>query len=169
MPWNSGDAFFEKWIPQILNWEGGAKVVNHPKDPGGKTKYGISTNACSGAMQKLGVKDVADLTEDQARKIYYENYWRASKAEEIPDDGLALIHFDAAINHGVGRAGKFLLQLSKNPKHFTGNGLNKTLFYRLCIEYLMLRLEAYNKDPNRKSFLEGWVNRIIKLAREILK
>jgi lysozyme family protein len=31
---------FEKAFEEVLYWEGG--YVNHPKDPGGCTKYGIS-------------------------------------------------------------------------------------------------------------------------------
>ncbi len=164
MSFSSQDPIFEQLIPLILKWEGGAKVTNNPKDPGGKTKYGISTNANNGVLRKLGVTDVKDLTEDQAKRIYFEEYYTKSGAHEIEDNGLCLIHFDAAVNHGVGAAKSMLAELSRNPDHYQGSGLNKGLFNALAVEYIGLRVHRYAADKNADTFLEGWCNRIARLC-----
>ena len=59
---------FDACLAFTLSWEGG--YVNNPADPGGETKYGISKRA----YPKL---DIANLTLEQARDIYYRDYYRA--------------------------------------------------------------------------------------------
>lgn len=164
MTWNSQDPIFEQLIPAILIWEGGSKLVNHPRDPGGKTKYGISERFNSGRLQQLGTT-IAKLTEDQARKIYFEDYYLKSEAHEMEDNGLTLIHFDAAINHGVNAAKRMKSQLFTNPQFYAGSGLNKGIFNELSLDYLRLRMERYTNDPNEDVFLEGWINRLEKLMK----
>lgn len=159
MAWSSQNQYFETIIPAILNWEGGKKLVDHPRDPGGKTKYGISERYNAATLQKMGTT-IKDLTEDQARQIYYEHYFLPSGCDAIRDIGIILIHFDAAVNHGVGAANKMLNSLSSNPAHFAGDGLNKALFNELSLEYLGLRQQRYCADPNDDVFLEGWINRL---------
>jgi hypothetical protein len=76
---------------------------------------------------------------------------------------LILIHFDAAVNHGVGAAKKMHALLSWNPTFYAGNGLNKAIFNELSLEYIGLRQKRYVNDPNDDVFLEGWINRLSRL------
>lgn len=46
-------------------------LSNHPADKGGLTKYGISQSAYPHL-------DIANLTLDDCRKIYYADYWSAA-------------------------------------------------------------------------------------------
>ena len=64
------------------------------------TKYGISARSHP-------TVDIEHLTRDQATRIYEEDYWLAARCDRLPP-ALALIHFDAAVNQGVGRAAKIL-------------------------------------------------------------
>ena len=96
---------FQRCIPTILKIEVGpywstGGLVNDPDDPGGLTKWGISQRA----YPKL---DIKNLTQADAEFIYYRDYWRPCGAEALPWP-LQLCHFDAAVNHGRGRARKFL-------------------------------------------------------------
>ena len=47
------------------------------------------------------------ITADEVSEIYLQNYWRPSGADRLPA-GLDLMHFDAAVNQGVGTAIRLL-------------------------------------------------------------
>lgn len=87
----------------ILEHEGG--YVNHPSDPGGETKYGIT----KASYPNL---DIKNLTVEDAKEIYYRDYFPKVKGEELLkiSPGLALMVADMAFNAGPGRAAKILQQ-----------------------------------------------------------
>lgn len=158
------DETFLKVVPLVLNSEAG--YSNHPKDPGGQTMRGIAWNYNADYLKlHFGFKvpsDIKKITADQARQCYYDRYWLASGGDGITDVDLAYLHFDTAVNCGVGTAYKILGRLSANPKHFDGRGgKNRTLFLQLFLEYIAQRLSYYTHCKNRDAFLEGWVNRIV--------
>jgi lysozyme family protein len=74
----------------VIGHEG--DYVNHPRDPGGETKFGISKRAYPSL-------DIRGLTLDDARGIYHRDYWRVVRGDDLPPD-LALLMFDAAVNNG---------------------------------------------------------------------
>jgi lysozyme family protein len=75
--------------------EGG--YVNHPDDPGGETKYGIS-------KRTYPYLDIKHLTMDQARQIYFVDFWLKAKCEQIENEPMAEKFFDACVNTGIGQA-----------------------------------------------------------------
>tara|TARA_R110000803_G_scaffold43080_1_gene92216 strand:+ start:69 stop:599 length:531 start_codon:yes stop_codon:yes gene_type:complete len=89
---------FESVVSMVLEHEGG--YVNHPTDPGGETKYGISKRA----YPEL---DIAGLTEEDAADIYKKDYWDRIKGDDLPV-GLACVVMDYAVNSGISRASKAL-------------------------------------------------------------
>ena len=89
---------FSTVIKMVLEHEGG--YVNHPSDPGGETKYGISKRAYPEV-------NIADLTEEDAEEIYFNDYWNRIKGEELPA-GVACVVMDYAVNSGISRASKAL-------------------------------------------------------------
>ena len=134
---------YSKAIDFVLQWEGG--WVNDPSDPGGETKYGISKRAYPNV-------NIKELTLEQAKDIYYKDYWQATGCNEPNiSDPLACVIFDTAVNMGVGRAKKFL---------------KETQDYKTYIE---LRKQRYlwlvNRTPALKKFLKGWINRITDLRK----
>lgn len=73
-------------------------------DSGGPTKWGVSQRAYPHL-------DIAALTLEEAETIYQRDYWTPAHCPEIADSGkpqLALCHFDAAFNMGVGQAARIL-------------------------------------------------------------
>lgn len=82
----------------VLKHEGG--YVNHPTDPGGETKYGISKRAYPDV-------DIAALTEEDAEEIYYRDYWSRIKGDDLPA-GVSCVVMDYAVNSGISRASKAL-------------------------------------------------------------
>jgi lysozyme family protein len=89
---------FETVVHMVLEHEGG--YVNHPSDPGGETKYGISKRAYPDV-------DIAELTEDDAADIYKRDYWDRIKGDDLPA-GVACVVMDYAVNSGISRASKAL-------------------------------------------------------------
>lgn len=81
---------FHDAVTRTLAHEGGH--VDHPSDPGGATRWGISQRAYPHL-------DIASLTLAQAREIYRRDYWDALRLSELPD-AIAAEVFDAAVNSG---------------------------------------------------------------------
>ncbi len=75
---------FEQAVKIILEKEGG--YVNHPKDPGGETKFGITKKFYPNV-------DIKNLTIEKAAEIYRKEYWGKIQAELMPSY-LRLIAFD---------------------------------------------------------------------------
>jgi len=130
---------FEKALKFVLKWEGG--YANDPNDPGGETKFGI----CKRSYPEL---DISKLTLEQAKEIYYKNYWLKSGCDELPYP-FNIIVFDTAVNIGRRRAIEFL------------NAYND---WR---DYLLKRLYTYSKFKQAKLYFRGWANRTLDLYKMI--
>jgi lysozyme family protein len=91
---------FDACVKQLLSHEGG--YVNDPRDPGGETNRGISKRA-------YPHENIREMTEARARFLYRRDYWDANRCDELPS-GIDHIVFDAAVNSGRIRAGKWLQQ-----------------------------------------------------------
>ncbi|MDQ3233665.1 MAG: hypothetical protein M3Q07_17750, partial [Pseudobdellovibrionaceae bacterium] len=92
---------FQEAVRLILELEGGGRLVSHPDDPGGLTKYGISLRS----HPELGADGIRNLTEEDAIRIYLDSYWTPLGINRFPSL-LSLPLFDAAVNHGLRKAGK---------------------------------------------------------------
>jgi uncharacterized protein (TIGR02594 family) len=102
-------------LPHVLAMEGG--WTDDPHDPGGPTNFGITLTAFAAHTRtdvtaqtypelKAGLRAIAP---ERVRAIYLERYWRPSRAELLPPP-IAVMHFDAAVNHGVCGAARLLQQ-----------------------------------------------------------
>lgn len=99
-------------------FEGG--FVNDPDDSGGATNLGITEGTLARAKSRGWVPQdvtVKTLTKEQAATIYRKGYWEPIHGDELPSP-VAEIVFDAAVNHGVGGAGK-LLQRALNAMNLS--------------------------------------------------
>lgn len=169
----------------VLRAEGG--YSDHPGDRGGRTNLGVTSGALSRA-RAAGIVDASDvtvLTRADAAKIYKVMYWEASKADHMPWP-LCLLHFDAAVNHGVGGAGKLLQRTLNSLCHaelkvdgavgsHTLSALDGALkalsVETLCEEYLDERQAFYERivrnASSQKVFYKGWMNRIDRLRKAV--
>lgn len=147
--------YFEVAMEHVFQWEGG--YVNDPKDPGGETKYGISKRA----YPKL---DIKNLTKGQAREIYYRDYWKSCRCDELPGP-MALMVFDAAVNQGPSRAKKFL-QASVGVKQDgivgpnTIRAAHEADLKLVMIYFSVKRALHYTSLSTFKRYGRGWLNRL---------
>lgn len=123
---------FEHAVEHVLAVEGG--WVHDSRDPGGETNHGISKRAYPHL-------DIQALTRDDAAGIYHRDYWQPLGAGRL-EPRLALLAFDAAVNHGLARAQRWLRD------HPT--------FGR----FLAHRLRFYARLSTFSAFGRGWVNRM---------
>lgn len=93
---------FEKAFEKLLGHEGG--FVDHPRDPGGATRYGI-TQRVARAHGYQG--EMRELPVSEARRIARIAYWDAVRADEVPD-AVRYDLFDAAYHSGPEQATKWL-------------------------------------------------------------
>lgn len=173
---------FGRCLTVVFGSEGG--YSDHPADKGGKTNMGITEGTLINAYSRGIVphKDIKKLTRDEAANIYRVNYWVPSKAVEMPYP-LCLLHFDAAVNHGLGGAGKQMQRTVnrikgpvlavdgvvgpatiKEVRLLAGDGLK---FF--CAELLKTREEYFESivknNPSQSVFLRGWLNRVKNLRQ----
>jgi lysozyme family protein len=153
---------FDTAVKHILMFEGG--LVDHPKDPGGITKFGISLRA----YPELGESGIRSLTKRQAADIYKRDYWDALRCSELPS-GLRLMVFDCAVNQGVGYATKALQSAVSaradgvlGPK--TMDAIGKANVPRAVHKIGMNRFMRYNRNPNWEVFGDGWMSRLISVT-----
>lgn len=153
---------FDQAFDQLLNHEGG--FVDHPDDPGGATRYGIT----EAVAREVGYRgDMRDLPVALAARIYRERYWNAVRADELPEAVRYLV-FDAAVNSGVGQAARWLQRaVGVRDDGVIGpwtlaaaRAHNPEVLVR---RYLSQRLRFMAGLSNWPAFGRGWARRIADL------
>lgn len=159
------DQNFQVAILVVFRHEGG--YVNDPNDAGGETKYGISKRVYPNL-------DIANLTMDQAREIYYRDWWVHFSYSQITDGSLATKVFDTAVNLGAQRANKILqrcLNVNGFPNMVDDGDLGPTSLAAINSCDAPTILTAFRgaqanyyqavvaKNPNDQKFLDGWLTR----------
>ncbi|WP_315368106.1 glycoside hydrolase family 108 protein [Kingella oralis] len=156
---------FNQFIERILKTEGG--YINHPKDPGGETNWGITKrvaqqNGYNGAMR--------ELTREQAKAIYYTAFWQRYNIEQFPS-ALAYQFLDACINHGYGNAARMLQRaLDVADDGVIGKQTLAALAQHSENDLLLLfnaeRANFYTRLSTFATFGRGWTNRIAENLRQ---
>jgi len=155
---------FDEIIDHVLESEGG--YVNDKDDAGGETNLGISKKAYPDL-------DIKNLSIDQAKQIYYEDYWVPSKAEQLPNQ-LREVYFDMVVNFGRRGAAKVLQQAcnGKNTYKIKEDGLVGSATIGACKNLEPDRLRAYRvlkfakiviRKPSQEKFWFGWFRRAVKV------
>lgn len=145
------DEAFEK----LIGHEGG--YVNHPDDPGGETKYGISKRAYPG-------EDIANLTLGRAKELYKRDYWGPAGCDAMPP-AVKFQVFDMAVNSGVAQAIRTVQRaVGVLPDGKLGpvtlQALQSMPAERFAARFSGHRLAFMAQLPNWHSFSRGWALRI---------
>ena len=136
--------------------------VNDPDDSGGETKFGVAKNANDDL-------NITGLTWDQAKARYFEKYWLAGGCHLL-SPRVAILHFDGCVNHGIGRASKFLQEIvgatpiDGQVGPGTARKANAMNEFDVC-RMLADRREKFYRDivankPSQAKFIGGWLRRI---------
>ena len=154
---------FDEALRRLLAHEGG--YGNHPSDPGGPTKYGITIADYRRYVKAdASAADVKAMPVAQAKAIYRLKYWDALACDRLPA-GLDYAVFDYGVNSGTGRVAKVLRQIVGAP---AGNGIDadvlariaardaRTLIGAMCDERMafLRRLKTFS------AFGKGWTRRV---------
>ena len=155
---------FNEIIDQVIEHEGG--YVNDPHDTGGETNYGI-------AKRWYPEVDIKNLNVDDAVNIYYNDYWKPSKAEHLPKE-IRGTYFDMCVNMGQKRA-VIVLQETINSigsTRIAEDGLIGKVTIEHSHKVSKRRLQAFrclfygelvNQKPDQKRFYYGWFKRAISI------
>jgi lysozyme family protein len=75
--------------------------TNHPSDPGGPTKFGITIDDYRRYVKtNATAADVRRMKLDEAKIIYRDKYWNAQRCDELPA-GVDYAVFDYGVNSGI--------------------------------------------------------------------
>lgn len=159
---------------RVIGSEGG--FTDDPNDRGNWTSGVIGQGELRGT--KFGISamsypnlDIKNLTPDDAREIYYNDFWLKNNIDRLPEV-LSYPVFDSAVN--AGRNGTKLLQKALNE---FGAGLstdgiigNSTLnsiedlssdqVIQLLMIFYSLKIRYYTSLDSFSRYGKGWVNRV---------
>jgi lysozyme family protein len=146
---------FDKAFEILIGHEGG--FVDHPKDPGGATKYGIT-------KRTYPTEDIPNLTLERAKELYRRDFWGPAGCDALPET-VRFDVFDMAVNSGV-RAAIRMLQcaVDETPDGVLGprtlQAVQSMPAPRLVARFNGLRLEFMAGLSTWPAFGRGWARRI---------
>ena len=166
---------FNEALRFALRWEGG--YVNHPNDPGGETNKGVTASTYAAYRRRKGLasRSVQYLTDAEVNEIYREMYWRPAQCDGKARS-LAIVHFDTAVNFGVGGSTLFLQEVLGVPADGVYGAVTRTALaranptqtaQRYCQARIDYRYRRVQQNPSQRVFLAGWLNRDNDLRRYI--
>jgi len=172
---------FTACLPFILAKEGGK--VDDPTDRGGRTAYGVTQRAFDDYLttRALPHRDVWTIQPDEVASVYYSDYWQKCPAG-IVDKPLDLVMMDSAVQHGPGRATKWMQTVigatvdgayGPASQAAYAKALSAQGVMTLCDKIITLRTQFYAaiiaRDLSQMKYKNGWSNRIKSLQKEIAK
>lgn len=176
-------AAFDEAVATVLEHEGWDRYSDHPADPGGATKWGISLRFLR-RLGRLGdvdgdgdvdADDIRKLSREQAVAIYREYWWDRLRLAELGHQGVATKVFDLAVNMGSAPAVRLLQQAlvtAGEPVEVDGILGSQTLGAvnrtnpELLLELLRVQAARYyhalvDQDPDLVVFERGWLRRAL--------
>lgn len=161
---------FDTAISFVLKEEGG--LVNDPQDPGGLTKFGISSRSYPSV-------DIRALTEAQAKEIYRRDYWVAISGDALPL-ALGIPLLDCAVHSGPSKAIQLLqdtLQIKADGNlgpvtksaiaMYVAQQSPEALAVGLVQRRTKFLVNQCRSQPSKLKFLTGWMLRLQRLILAI--
>ena len=170
LPATVADSGFGPALAHVLEMEGGFSDDAH--DPGGPTNKGITLavyakwiGAANDEKNRARlVQRLKRIPDAMVREIYETRYWLPAGCEAMPAP-LAIMHFDAAVNHGVGTAIRMLQEAvgagvdgEIGPE--TRAAIEARPLRATLVRYADIRRERYRALPHFWRFGRGWLNRV---------
>jgi lysozyme family protein len=144
---------FDQAFDRLIGNEGGYTAGEG--DPGGETNWGIS-------QRSYPTLNIRSLTRDEAKAIYYRDFWIAGHMEDY-DAALAFQVFDAAVNSGLTRAIKLLQQAAGVAQDGVIGAKTIGAIRAHSVKDMIMLLTAYRLKfwvaTHEKQFYGGWMDR----------
>lgn len=149
---NNGN--FNRYVDKIIEFEGG--LTDDPNDLGGLTKYGI-------AKKFYPNLDIANLTIQQAKDIYYKDYWLATKSYLVHPQ-IQFLFFDSCVIPGRTWAIKTLQRLAGVTVDNILGPVTAAASKNVSVQEFTAARWAYFQQraidrPADKTHLKGWKSR----------
>ena len=150
---------FKAVFNRVIGHEGG--YVNHPKDPGGETNWGITKRT---AVANGYISAMKNMTREQAFQIYEKAFWQRYNCDQLTPS-VAYQFFDAVVNHGSGNASRMLQRAADVADDgiigaISLKAINAMPESDLLLRFNAERLKFYTKLSTFPTFGKGWVNRV---------
>lgn len=166
----------QQMIADVLKREGG--YINHPRDKGGPTNYGITQETLSNYLGRhCTIADIKALSKKTAADIYEHHYFIKSGIEQLPTEIQPLL-FDMAVNHGnhnaikmlqrelreygydaVGKVDGVIGNLTIGATQAAIKLLGKRFINALVTRRINFYRNIVDNHPEQVVFLNGWINR----------
>jgi lysozyme family protein len=151
--------FFTRCVAELLEYEGG--LVEHPKDPGGLTHFGIS-------QRSYPTLDIRALTREDAITLYRRDFWTPLRCDDLPP-AVAFLVFDGGVNQGTTAAALDLQKACRVKQDGLIGPATIGAALALAPETLITRVIGargvrYAFTRNLSSFGEGWYLRLARAA-----
>ncbi|MBS0237314.1 MAG: TIGR02594 family protein [Proteobacteria bacterium] len=166
----ASNGIFAKLLTHVLEMEGG--YSNDPYDPGGPTNRGVTLEVYAnfkgqtidaGSRPRL-IAELKSIPDAVVEAIYDRRYYEPAHCSLFTAP-LALMHFDAAVNHGVGAAIRMLQQAVNvtvdgeiGPE--TLSAIDGRRLIDLIDDYAEIRRTRYRALPHFWRFGRGWLKRV---------
>jgi lysozyme family protein len=152
-------------LDTLIEREGG--YVDHPSDPGGETKWGISRRF----LVRVGLpyEDIRGMSKERAKELYTEHFVKPNLLDQLTDERLADLVLDWIVNGGPAvKALQRLLHVEVDgvmgPSTLrAANALSAKELDALCQQYLYDRM-FYFASLTKHPFIKGWLARLVKLG-----
>jgi len=135
------------------NWTGGRVGVGELKG----TKYGIAANT-------YGDVDIKNLTIEDAKKIYYRDWWLKAGADQL-DGAIVFQMWDFAVNAGMSTARRALQRAARVADDgqigpLTIRAVRSMSTTDVLMRFNAQRLKHYTGLSTWPNFGKGWTNRV---------
>jgi uncharacterized protein (TIGR02594 family) len=145
---------------------------DHPDDPGGPTHQGITLAVFAAHHDRIVtpknrgqlIAELKAITATEVATIYHQRYWRRAACDQLPA-GLALMHFDAAVNQGPVTAIRLLQEAAGSAIDgefgpVTARAVRALSLRALIEAYAKARQRRYRQTKNFAVFGRGWLARV---------
>lgn len=157
-------------LKHVLDMEGG--FSDDPYDPGGPTNRGITlsefakwrSETLDATSRARLISDLKRIPDALVSEIYAKRYWLPSSSPELPG-AIAVMHFDASVNHGVGGAIRLLqaalgVDVDGEVGPVTLDAARRFSPQGIITRYAELRRRRYRALPHFWRFGRGWLRRV---------
>lgn len=164
-PINKGD--FDRAINKMLNLEGGKTYEK--SDRGGKTNLGITQRTYNDWKDSIKQPraDVFNITVEEAKEIYKQNYWNIIKGSKLPHL-IAQAILSMALTDGPQDAIRHTQKILGIPPTGTMGPITMKAIWSAAKQkgeskitnYIVdKQIQRYQSDEQAKTYGKGWTNR----------